>query len=122
MFYFLFCFFSHFQKGKIGSTYNIGGNNEIENLKVVELICEILDVLAPKTRSYLELINFVEDRPGHDRRYSIDCSKIKSELEWEPSKNFKIGLQETILWYLQNESWVSEVKKRYEGTRLGVNL
>ena len=98
------------QRSRIGETYNIGGNNEQTNLTVVEQICAILDELAPKSNRYSSLITFVKDRPGHDRRYAIDCSKIKSDLGWEPKENFDSGLIKTIQWYLENPTWVEQIQ------------
>lgn len=98
-------------KGTIGSTYNIGGHNEKRNLEVVESICDLLDELAPtevKIRlngSFKDLITFVKDRPGHDRRYAIDASKIEHELGWSPAETFETGLRKTVTWYLNNRSW-----------------
>ncbi|MEA5580487.1 dTDP-glucose 4,6-dehydratase [Nodularia harveyana UHCC-0300] len=98
------------QKGKVGETYNIGGLNEKTNLIVVEKICAILDELAPKANfSHSSLITFVKDRPGHDRRYAIDCSKISHELGWKPQENFDSGLLKTVQWYLNNSDWVNQV-------------
>lgn len=98
------------QKSQIGETYNIGGNNEQNNLTVVGKICETLDELAPQSNlSRSKLITFVKDRPGHDRRYAIDCSKIKRDLGWEPRENFESGLLKTIQWYLNNPNWVEQV-------------
>ena len=94
-----------FHKGKAGETYNIGGNNEWKNLDLVEKLCDIMDDLlgrAPGTSR--QLISFVKDRPGHDRRYAIDASKIRRELGWEPSIRFEEGFRETAKWYLENES------------------
>jgi dTDP-glucose 4,6-dehydratase len=99
------------QKSQLGETYNIGGNNEKNNLTVVEKICEILDELAPKLNfRRSSLITFVKDRPGHDRRYAIDCSKIKRDLGWEPKENFESGLLKTIQWYLDNPNWIEQVQ------------
>ncbi|MBE9205654.1 dTDP-glucose 4,6-dehydratase [Nostoc sp. LEGE 06077] len=98
------------QQGKIGETYNIGGLNEQTNLTVVKKICAILDELIPKPNfSYSSLINFVPDRPGHDRRYAIDCSKIRRDLGWQPKENFDSGLRKTVQWYLDNSAWVNQV-------------
>ncbi|MBH8573382.1 dTDP-glucose 4,6-dehydratase [Nostocaceae cyanobacterium CENA369] len=101
------------QQGKIGETYNIGGLNEQANLDVVEKICAILDELVPKSDfSYSSLITFVKDRPGHDRRYAIDCSKISRDLGWQPQENFDSGLFKTIQWYLNNSDWVKKVRSQ----------
>jgi len=97
--------------GRTGETYNIGGNNEIKNIRVVELICDILDEIRPRERgSYRELITFVKDRPGHDRRYAIDASKLMRELNWRPEESFETGLEKTVKWYLHNQEWVRRVK------------
>ncbi len=94
-----------FHKGKAGETYNIGGSNEIENIELVKMICSIIDEkLGSKNRE--KLITFVEDRPGHDRRYAIDASKIKDELGWQPEHEFEAGLRITIEWYLENKNWL----------------
>jgi len=120
------------QKGKRGETYNVGGRCEMANLRVVEMICDILDELRPRQGqsaereaqsedssmpqapgpmpSYRELITFVKDRPGHDRRYAIDCSKIQNELGWKPEETFKTGLRKTVQWYLDNPEWVKHVR------------
>ena len=92
-------------KGKNGSRYCIGGNNELENIQLVLEICKILDSEIPNNFKYSDLISFVKDRPGHDARYAIDSTKIKNELGWEPKVNFKEGLKLTVKWYLKNRSW-----------------
>ena len=99
------------ERGQVGETYNIGGNQEKTNLSVVQTICGHLDTLKPKTdgTSYLEQITFVTDRPGHDRRYAIDASKIERELGWTPQETFESGLEKTIQWYLDNQQWVQHV-------------
>jgi len=91
-------------KGSIGETYNIGGNNEKTNIEIVKTVCSTLDEIKPRKNnsSYKELITFVEDRPGHDIRYSLDISKIKKELNWQPQETFESGIRKTILWYLEN--------------------
>ena len=91
-------------KGSIGETYNIGGNNEKTNIEIVKTVCSTLDEIKPRKNnsSYKELITFVEDRPGHDFRYSLDILKIKKELNWQPQETFESGIRKTILWYLEN--------------------
>ena len=99
------------QKGKIGETYNIGGNNEITNIELVKKICLILDekikVKPSKIKSFVELISFVQDRPGHDFRYGIDASKLKNELYWEPTTSLDLGLLKTVDWYINNQTFKS---------------
>ncbi|MBN6030063.1 dTDP-glucose 4,6-dehydratase [Pantoea ananatis] len=97
-------------KAKTGSTYNIGGHNEKKNLEVVLSVCDLLDELRPKETSYREQITYVNDRPGHDRRYAIDASKMKRELGWTPVETFETGLKKTVEWYLNNSEWVENVK------------
>ncbi|MNZ25522.1 dTDP-glucose 4,6-dehydratase 2 [compost metagenome] len=98
-------------KGEVGETYNIGGHNEKRNLEVVHTICDLLDELVPAAdgRSYRELITFVKDRPGHDRRYAIDASKIQCELGWVPQESFETGIRKTVRWYLDNRDWWQRV-------------
>ena len=100
--------------GKIGESYNVGGHNERTNLQVVESICDILDVLKPRAngKSYRELITFVKDRAGHDRRYAIDPTKIMTELHWKPQETFDTGLKKTVQWYLDNKWWWQPLKER----------
>jgi len=99
-----------FHNGKIGDTYNIGGFNEWKNIDLIELLCEKMDVaLNRKNGTSKNLITFIKDRPGHDKRYAIDASKIKNELNWEPSLQFNEGLSKTINWYLNNKSWINNV-------------
>ncbi|HIK07125.1 MAG TPA: dTDP-glucose 4,6-dehydratase [Trichormus sp. M33_DOE_039] len=99
------------KQGKTGETYNIGGMNEQSNVKVVEKICAILDELVPQPNfHYSSLITFVQDRPGHDRRYAINCHKLSHELGWQPQENFDSGLIKTVKWYLNNISWVNQVR------------
>ena len=110
--------------GDIGETYNIGGNNEITNIDIVKIICNNLDRLKPRTNgeSYIDLITYVKDRPGHDFRYAIDASKIKNHLKWEPSESFDTGILKTIKWYLLNESWWRNIQiNNYSQERLGQN-
>ena len=97
------------RKGRLGETYNVGGNNQRANLDVVRTICALLDELKPGARPYAEQIKFVQDRPGHDRRYAIDARKISGELEWTPAETFETGLRKTVEWYLANEAWVKDV-------------
>ncbi len=110
-------------KGRVGETYNIGGHNEKTNLDVVEAICDLLQELAPSSpiTHYRELISFVKDRPGHDRRYAIDAGKVERELGWVPQETFETGLRKTVLWYLENRDWWQRVQDgRYQGERLGL--
>ena len=111
-------------KAEVGDKFNIGGNNEVENIEIVKTICNILDKLRPRKNnlSYSDLITFVKDRPGHDYRYAIDNSKIKSLLKWEPKETFDSGIQKTIEWYLKNENWWRKIQqKTYNQKRLGLN-
>ena len=96
-----------FEKGQPGRAYNVGGNNEKQNLEVVKTLCAILDRLRPRSdgRSYAEQITYVDDRPGHDKRYAIDASRIKNELGWTPAETFDTGIEKTIAWYLDNAAW-----------------
>lgn len=91
--------------GKLGETYNIGGDNERTNIDIVKTLCRLLDTAAPKNSPHENLIKFVADRPGHDQRYAINASKIKSELGWSPSVDFDEGFEKTLNWYLQNQWW-----------------
>lgn len=108
-------------KGEIGETYNIGGKCEMKNLDVVHAIIAAVNAERPELKRAAEaLITFVKDRPGHDRRYAIDCGKISRELGWEPQETFASGLQRTVRWYLDNEQWVKEIEeKKYQMERLG---
>ena len=98
-------------KGKLSETYNIGGWNEKTNIDVVKTICTILDELRPRAdgKSYAEQITFVKDRPGHDRRYAMDASKLKRELGWRPAETFDSGIRKTVQWYLDNPAWVEGI-------------
>lgn len=107
-------------EGKVGETYNIGGHNEKQNIEVVNTICSILDALVPKESNYSEQITYVTDRPGHDRRYAIDSSKMSKQLNWTPAETFETGLLKTIQWYLDNEQWCQNVQDgSYQRERLG---
>ncbi len=99
------------KQGHIGETYNVGGWNEKTNLEVVKTLCGILDELKPKAdgSKYENQITYVKDRPGHDRRYAIDPSKLEREFGWKPLETFETGLRKTVLWYLENETWVNHV-------------
>lgn len=108
-------------EGKIGETYNIGGHNEKQNLEVVQTICSILDSLVPKATHYAEQITYVTDRPGHDRRYAIDATKMSNELKWQPEETFETGIRKTIEWYLANQEWCQHVQDgSYQRERLGI--
>jgi dTDP-glucose 4,6-dehydratase len=118
-------------EGKVGETYNIGGHNEKQNLEVVHTICELLEELAPDNRhsraggnseGFKGLINFVQDRPGHDLRYAIDASKIQRELGWRPEETFESGLCKTVQWYLNHQKWCHRVQDgSYRRERLGLS-
>ena len=109
-------------RGRTGETYNVGGLNEMANLTAVRLICGLLDARSPRkdAKPYASQIEFVADRPGHDRRYAIDCSKLQRELGWRPLESFETGLAKTVEWYLENRAWCQEItSKRYARERLG---
>jgi dTDP-glucose 4,6-dehydratase len=106
--------------GKLGESYNIGGRSERTNLQVVEAICDLVDRRRKRSGSHRELITFVTDRPGHDRRYAINAEKIERELGWTPKESFETGLARTVDWYLDNEWWWRPLREeRYAGQRLG---
>ncbi|WP_366552636.1 dTDP-glucose 4,6-dehydratase [Aquibaculum sediminis] len=107
-------------EGRVGETYNIGGHNEKANLEVVHTICDLVDEMTtPMSRR--DLIKFVADRPGHDRRYAIDAGKIERELGWRPQESFESGLRKTVAWYLENRDWWQRVRDgSYRGERLGL--
>ncbi len=110
-------------QGKIGDTYNIGGNNEIQNIDIVKTICQKMDELSHRKNggNYEELITYVTDRPGHDFRYAIDATKISNELGWQPKENFETGIEKTIRWYLENRAWWQAIQNNtYQQERLGV--
>jgi dTDP-glucose 4,6-dehydratase len=111
-------------QGRVGETYNVGGDSELRNIDVVGMICDLVDELRPLAGggSRRELIAFVEDRPGHDLRYAVDASKIKRELSWVPRESFASGLRKTVQWYLDREDWWRGIlARRYQGERLGLS-
>ena len=110
------------KRGRPGETYNVGGLNEQTNLHVVKLICSLLDARAPRSdgKPHADLIKYVTDRPGHDRRYAIDCAKIRGEFGWKPAESFESGLGKTVDWYLANRAWCDDISaKKYARERLG---
>lgn len=106
--------------GASGTTYCIGGNAERTNLAVVRAICAALDRISPSSKAHDSLITFVEDRPGHDRRYAIDAGKISRDLGWAPTRRFEDGLEDTLRWYLDNRAWWGPLTARYRRERLGM--
>ena len=115
--------YTDMQNGVPGETYNVGGNCERQNIQIVKTICSILDGLRPKTSGakYEEQITLVKDRPGHDRRYAIDASKIKCELGWQPQETFESGILKTVKWYLDNQPWIANILNgKYRCERLGL--
>ncbi|NHX28377.1 NAD-dependent epimerase/dehydratase family protein, partial [Escherichia coli] len=108
------------EQGALGRSYNIGGENEARNIDIVRKICAILDRLRPDAAPHDRLITFVTDRPGHDLRYAIDPTRIRTELGWRPSVTLDQGLERTVAWYLENEGWWRPLQSRAGvGTRLG---
>jgi dTDP-glucose 4,6-dehydratase len=106
--------------GTCGETYNIGGWNEIKNIDIVTSLCSLLDELRPSSALRKNLITYVRDRPGHDRRYAMDCRKIEGSLGWKPEETFTTGLRKTVIWYLENQTWCENIRtKKYHGERLG---
>ncbi len=107
------------RKGRVGETYAVGGDNQPPNLEIVNTLCGIMDELRPDSSFFphKQLIQFVTDRPGHDRRYSIDISKIRAELGWQPSRSLAEGLHETVIWYLEHPEWIDAVSQQpdYQG-------
>jgi dTDP-glucose 4,6-dehydratase len=109
------------ERGRVGETYNIGGREPMENISVVNIICDVLDEIRPGRKPRRELITYVADRPGHDRRYAIDPSKIEDELNWRAEESFASGISKTVRWYLDNEVWWRPLRDRvYSGNRLGL--
>jgi dTDP-glucose 4,6-dehydratase len=109
------------ERGRVGDTYNIGGRAPMENIAVVGQICDVLDKLRPGAQPRRSLITHVPDRPGHDRRYAIDPTKIESELGWRAKQTFATGIAATVAWYLENEQWWRPLREGvYSGTRLGL--
>jgi dTDP-glucose 4,6-dehydratase len=108
------------RKGRIGETYNVGGRSERKNLDVVQAIVGLVDELAPNRSAVRSQIEFVTDRPGHDRRYAIDCSKIETELGWRSTLNFEAGMRRTVQWYLERRDWWEPLRARFRGERLGL--
>ncbi len=99
-----------FHDGRVGETYNIGGDQELQNIQLVHMLCDVMDVkLGREKGSSRALITYVKDRPGHDKRYAIDCTKIKNELRWSPSLNTEEGIDKTVTWYLDNEDWLNRI-------------
>ncbi|MCS6780944.1 MAG: dTDP-glucose 4,6-dehydratase [Geminicoccaceae bacterium] len=109
-------------RGEVGRTYLVGARAERTNLALVHTLCAILDELLPDSphRPHARLVRFVADRPGHDRRYAIDPSRLERELGWRPSRSLEEGLRETVRWYLENRAWLAETRRRYDGRRLGL--
>ena len=99
------------EAGKLGEVYNVGGWNEKPNIEIVQRVCALLDEMKPRAdgKSYIEQVTYVTDRPGHDRRYAIDASKIERELAWRPAETFETGIRKTVTWYLENQDWVANV-------------
>src|SRR5204863_167597 len=119
------------RRGLVGEKYNVGGGSEQNNLEIVDRICDALEELRPAASnpalrragvdSYRQLKTFVPDRPGHDRRYAIDASKIRRELGWAPRRSFDAGVRETVRWYLEHRDWANTVAGSYDRERLGLS-
>jgi dTDP-glucose 4,6-dehydratase len=121
---------SALRNGQLGETYCIGGRSEMENIQIVRRICTLLDELRPIAQNerlkgsghshYEDLITYVTDRPGHDRRYAINCDRIEADCGWTPAETFESGIRKTVEWYLENPDWSSEIaEKKYARERLG---
>jgi dTDP-glucose 4,6-dehydratase len=99
------------EDGRVGETYNVGGNSEMPNIDIVRRVCALVDEFRPDPAGPRErLITFVKDRPGHDRRYAIDARKLERELGWKPAETFESGIAKTVAWYLANQAWVADVQ------------
>ena len=110
------------RQGRVGETYNIGGLSEKPNIEIVRTICALLDRKSPRSdhQSYAVQITYVTDRPGHDRRYAINCTKLQRELGWNPCESFSTGLEKTVDWYLTHREWAADITARkYARERLG---
>ncbi len=108
-------------QGRVGQTYNVGGRNERSNLQVVQQICDLVDEIASRgDKSRRELIRFVTDRPGHDQRYAIDATKLEMELGWQAKETFDTGLEKTVRWFFDNQSWWEPLRRQYDGGRIGL--
>jgi dTDP-glucose 4,6-dehydratase len=108
-------------RGRVGETYNVGGRSERRNIDVVRAIVDLVEELAPDRDAPRSEIRFVEDRPGHDRRYAIDCTKIETELGWRPLQSFEAGLRRTVQWYIDRRDWWEPIRRtRFKGERLGL--
>lgn len=113
------------ENGRVGETYNVGGDSEKYNIDVVKLVCQFLDELKPQSpfKPHAKLITHVTDRPGHDKRYAINCEKLKNELGWSQEESFESGLRKTVEWFLDHQQWVADVKaNKYSGERLGAKV
>ncbi|MDH2091921.1 dTDP-glucose 4,6-dehydratase [Rhizobium pusense] len=108
------------ERGRLGETYNVGGRNERRNIDVVKTICLLMDQLRPAAEPHTNLIEYVDDRPGHDARYAIDATKLEDDLGWKALENFDTGIEKTVRWYLENQWWWEPLRHGYDGQRLGL--